>query len=62
MLEKLIGDFGQTSHLETAFQWKFAFEHPYLHTFIEISDSFLYVVVAFGAYIVVKHIMKKKAE
>lgn len=62
MLEKLIGDLTQPSAMETAYTWRFAMEHPYLHTFIKISDSFLYVVVAFGAYVVVKKIMKNKTQ
>lgn len=54
MLEKLIGDLGSKGNMETILEWKFAMSHPYLHTIIEISDSFLYVVLFVGGYMVVK--------
>lgn len=60
MLEKLIGDLGKDSSMETFYFWKFASEHPYLHTLVKISDSLTYVVVFFGAYYLIKRIMKKK--
>jgi hypothetical protein len=62
MLEKLIGDLGKESNMETFYFWKWADAHPLLHTVIELSGSISYVVIFFGAYMVVKYVMKRKTE
>jgi hypothetical protein len=60
MLEKLIGDLGKQSNMETFYFWKWADDHPALHTIIELSDSLSYVVIIFVGYAVVKYFLKKK--
>lgn len=62
MLEKLIGDLGKQSNMETFYFWKWAESHPTLHTIIELSDSLSYVVIIFAGYAIVKYIMKKKTK
>lgn len=60
MLEKLLGDLGKDSNIETLHFWKWADSHPYLHTIIELSGSISYVVIFFAGYALVKYIMKNK--
>lgn len=61
MLEKLIGNVAPVDHASSALAWKWAFEHPLLHTFIEVSGPSLYVVIVIAGAAVVRGLFRGRA-